>query len=213
MVLKLPLEILKNNIPDYLIIVDLDGTLTLPHVNNTFDFLKLLLFENYGILGYVKYIIASRIVSILNKVSRNEIALRRVYITLLSFGIKYNTLVRYALERWIPRIIPYLNMELIKAIEELKKKGYRVILATACIEIPAKIYCKLLRLDDCISTELKILHGMVIGVSTDTYGFLKFITLLRRYSMKSLVNAIYIADKSSVNIEHADKFVKKIIIA
>ncbi|MEM4489333.1 MAG: HAD family hydrolase [Desulfurococcaceae archaeon] len=193
-----------------LALIDLDGTVVDEKINNTFDFLREYLRYRYGVIGVARYKLAMILTSLSSKVIRNEVFLRKLFITLCTFGLNIKDLAKYAIKCWLPYILNNLNIEVLNFLRSLKQEGYTLIMLTSCIEVPAMLISNRLGFKKCIATRLRLFGPLIVGISEDTYGPLKFESARRLLGCKHVQQAIYVADSASLAIEKASLYVNKV---
>jgi phosphoserine phosphatase len=197
---------------DQVLFVDLDGTITDPSVNNTFDFLKSYLYGNYGILGIIRYHLSGLISKLLYKLVKDEALSRRLYLVLCTFGLKKSELRKYATKYWLKLVKNHMNDDVLILIGRLRDQGYSPILLTSCIEIPACQIAKFLKFEECIATRFRYLGDLIVGIAEDTYAYLKFQVVRGKYGSRIFRHAIYIVDLESAKMEYPHKFFNGIYI-
>jgi len=196
-----------------LLFVDLDGTITSPKINNTFDFIKSF-YKYYNIhLYYVKIVILVilSLIIVVIPIRILKIKIRRFQIMIMFKGLDVNQLKDFAETYWINIVYNNLNREVIKIIDYYKKRKFRVIMLTACTEIPARIIAKKLKFNDVISTNFIIDNNKVVGIKNDTFGNLKINAIIKRYSITEIKEAYYITDNPKDESELLSMF-KKVYI-
>jgi len=195
------------------VFVDLDGTTTRPSINNTFDFLKGYLRYRYRMLGVLKYKLIGFIVNVLTKIfGLSEYISRELFLTLCLFGTRREHLYEYAVKCWLKVVKKNLNHALLDLIKKLKSRGYKVSLTTACIEIPACVIARFLGFEDCLATKFKYVKNMVVGISEDTYGYLKLYLIAKKYGTSIFKKSVYFVDAESAKIEKPWRFLKKVCL-
>lgn len=200
----------KELINTGIILVDLDGTIVNERINNTFDFLREYLRYRYKIVGIIRYKLAVMFISLISNLTKNEIFLRNLSITLCVIGVNIRDFVKFAVKCWLPYVLRNINVDVLNFIRKLEHKGYTPIMLTACIEVPATLISKYLGFKMCIATKLRFFGPLIIGISEDTYGHLKFASASRLLGFKQVQQAIYIADEASIAAEKAALYVNKI---
>ncbi|MEM1717689.1 MAG: HAD family hydrolase [Desulfurococcaceae archaeon] len=204
-------EMMDNNSVDVkLAFFDLDGTIVDEKINNTFDFLKFYLKHKYGIIGVMRYKLVSLITWFIFKVFKNEAFIRKLFITLCIFALKIDDLIQFAIKYWLPYVTRYVNVDVLNFVRKLEHEGFVPIILTACIEVPAMLISSHLGFEGCIATKLKLFGPLIVGISEDTYGPLKFESARRLLGCKQVQQAIYVADSASLAIEKASLYVNKI---
>jgi|GEM_PF-3429308 len=193
-----------------LALIDLDGTVVDEKINNTFDFLREYLRYRYGVIGIARYKLAVILTSLLSKVIRNEVFLRKLFITLCTAGLNVKDLVKYAIKCWIPYILSNVNVDVLNFLRSLKHEGYTLIMLTSYIEVPAMLISNRLGFKGCIATRLRLFGPLILGISEDTYGPLKFESARRLLGRKQVQQAVYVADSASIAIEKASLYVNKV---
>jgi len=193
-----------------LALIDLDGTVVDEKINNTFDFLREYLRYRYGVIGIVRYRLVVVFTSFLSKVIKNEVFLRKLFITLCTVGLNIKDLVKYAIKCWLPYILSNVNVDVLNFLRSLKHEGYTLIMLTSCIEVPAMLISNRLGFEGCIATRLRLFGPLILGISEDTYGHLKFESARRLLGCKQVQQAIYVADSASIAIEKASLYVNKV---
>ncbi len=171
---------------------DLDGTISLEEFNNTFDFIELYYcYHKCRKKLLLKYVYT--ILMILMPYS--FIKKRRILINLLFNNIVADDLTKFTKKCYLPIFHTKLNYNVVEKIKEYKKKGYHLVLLTACTEIPAKIISKDLGFDDCISTTFIIKDKKICGVDEDNFGDLKISALEKNLKNREfLKECIYYTD-------------------
>jgi len=194
--------------------IDLDGTLTRPNINNTFDFLNGYLWYRYRMLGVLRYKLTGFIVNAFTKMfGLNEHVSRKLFLTLCLFGTRKERLYEYAVRYWLKIVRENLNFALFNLIIKLRREGYtRFFLATACTEIPACTVARFLGFEDCVATKFKYIRNLVVGVLEDTYGNLKLYLIAKKYGASIFEKSIYFVDAESAKIEKPWKFFRKICL-
>jgi phosphoserine phosphatase len=194
-----------------LLFVDLDGTIIASNINNTFDFLRSYLY-NYGIPGIIRYRLARLVSGVLFRFLKNDIVSRRFYLLISVFGMKKEELCGYAIEYWLKLIKNYLNKEVLYLLQKLRDKGYKPVLLTSCIEIPACLIAKFLGFEECIATTFRCLGDLIVGIAKDTHACLKLRIAVKRYGADAVKHATYIVDSQSASAEHPYEFIDNIYI-
>jgi len=201
----------NRTLRDRLLFVDLDGTITASNINNTFDFLRSYLYS-YDVLGVIRYSLSGLVSGFLFRLSKNGIISRRFYLLLSLFGMRREELYEYAIKYWLKFIKNYLNKEVLDLIRKLRDQGYKPILLTASIEIPACLIAKFLGFEECIATTFRYFKDLTVGIAEDTHGHLKLQIVIKRYGADAVKRSIYIVDSESASVEHPYEFFGEIYI-
>jgi len=178
--------------------VDLDGTITRPRLNNTFDFI--FAFYKYGgykykkIKGFVSKLLG--LMSFIMPFARGKI--RKYQILVLFRGLDAERVREFVQKHWISNVRENLNSEVIDIISCHRRKGYRLVMLTACTESPARQISESLRFDDVISTTFVVSNGKIVGVNDDTFASSKARVLFGRYSPDVIKESHYIMDSPSI---------------
>jgi len=193
------------------ILVDLDGTIVDEKINNTFDFLKSYLKYKYNIMGIARYRLATLFTLLASKIiENNDVFLRNLFIKLCIVGLDIRDLIKFTVKYWLPHISHTVNIDVLNFVRKMKKEGYIPIMLTSCIEVPARLISNYLEFEGCIATKLRLFGPLIVGISEDTYGPLKFESARRLLGCKQVQQAIYVADSASLAIEKASLYVNKI---
>ena len=175
--------------------VDLDGTITQSRINNTFDFIWYFYrFNQYKSTTKMKIILKRMfdIVSLIFPFMEEKI--RGFQILTLFRGLDVDHLKKFAEEHWIKEVYRNLNKNVLDLISSYRKKGYRIVMLTACTEIPARIIGKNLNFHDVISTTFIVRNNKIEGIKEDTFANLKVKILLSKYPVDVIRNSCYITD-------------------
>lgn len=191
--------------------VDLDGTVTGAAINNTYDFLRNYFYE-YDRKGIVRYHFANLVSIFAFKLFRNMVVSRRVFLTLCTIGLKKSRLNEYATRHWLKFIKNHMNSFVLELIRRLEKLGYSPIMLTSCIEIPSSQIATFLAFERCTATTFKTSKDMIVGISTDTFGQLKFNIAAKEYGSHFLKHCVYIADIDSVKVENPCRLFKEVYL-
>lgn len=199
-----------------LLFVDLDGTITSPEINNTFDFIQSFYKRyNIGLHYYIKMValvILSLIVVVI-PIRILKIKIRRFQIIMMFKGLDANQLKDFTETYWINIVYNNLNKEVMKIINYYRKRKFKIIMLTACTEIPAKIIAKKLKFNDVISTDFIIDNdNKIVGIKNDTFGNLKINEITKRYSMAEIREAYYITDNPKDESELLSMFKRVYIV-
>ncbi len=193
--------------------IDLDDTI-IKGVNSTYDFIEWYLKSRYGISGCIRVKLTLIIIRILSQlIKKPSLFFRKVYLVFTLFGEPYFIILYYA-TLWIKLLIELrnINVNVLNVIRRLKSEGYNLVLLTASIDPVASVVRKVLVFDDFLSTKLKVCKGIVVGIEMDLYGHLKFMAALRKFRKKDIFNAMYVADKWSIENDIAHLFVKETVV-
>lgn len=173
--------------------VDLDGTITQSRINNTFDFIWY--FYRFNRYKTKMKIILKRMFDIVSLIFPfMEEKIRRFQILTLFRGLDVDHLKKFAEEYWIKEVYRNLNKGVLDLINYYRNKGYRLIMLTACTEIPARIIGKNLNFHDVISTTFIVRNNKIEGIKEDTFANLKVKILLSKYPVDVIRNSCYITD-------------------
>lgn len=177
---------------------DLDGTISTSKLNNTFDFI-----ENYYTYKKMRRAIVKKyaltVLSRLLPVGGTK--RRKMLINSFFGGLDANDLDNYCRCCYLPIFRSRLNRPVLERIKEEKEKGKRIVMLTACTEIPARILAEELGLDECIPTTFNIVDGRIMGISEDTFNDLKIDALERRdYPKMLLKGSDYYVDDTEAEV-------------
>lgn len=136
------------------VFVDLDGTLTQSHVNNTYTFINLLIHSRATHLRRKIYKIVFRlslaIISLYNllKMGLLSISLDSIFITMFLFGFDIYEIKRFS-SHWLKVLASkkLINEKVLEYIRHLRNMGAKIYLITACIEYPACLIVKTFSID------------------------------------------------------------------
>lgn len=199
---------MKN--PHIILLVDLDGTITDPAINNTYNFIEI----------FYKVHKMNKRILLLNFLFRNILVIRRfisifklgkvfsidgILISVLFFGIKKQKLEIFS-HVWskILSKASLFNADIMFFIEQAKKmKNIKLIMFTACSEMPACVIAELLGFHYCIARRFITIRGLIIATrdleDVSTFKYSKLIKLLNTF--KSAYRKIYIIDIESAKSE------------
>jgi len=192
--------ILLNGSYDTVVLIDLDGTITDAKINNTYDFLIYCYKRKFGKPGLLLYKLISFISKTLLLLTYNKKYIDKNYLIvtlhmkmLNALGADVQTLSRYSSE-WILNILKQgkLRIDVLSLIKDLNDIQ---ILFTACIDIVACNYARLLKLRDCYAR-----HTYPrINLFTANLLKLQFLCyILKNYKPRRI---IYVLDKKSYEVE------------
>jgi len=199
-----------------IILLDLDGTLTNPVINNTYTFIKLFYRFNRSLtkLQFLNILIrATRVLEkLLTKAKLSSIvSVDGILITILFFGTNRQKLKYFALLWTYILLKLYQYNEILLFIKYLLKlNSIKVIMLTACTEEPACTISKLLGFHHCIARKFVALGNLIITVkdlaNIATYKYSRFVELLNTMLKESntanrRTYNIYIADIDSIRAE------------
>ncbi len=200
-----------------LLLVDLDGTITNIKINNTFDFLKYCYDRKFGEVGLILYTILNIITSTLMKIlslfqhHRNydveEALLLLVHLRVLSiFGLNYQTLMRYSYE-WVAKVLKEGSLR-VDILLLIKKWNAKKILFTACIDVVACTYARILKFDGCLARSARLSSNIQPGLQS------KLLSLKHILESSEGRNIIYVLDSSSYERERTSilKFINNYVI-
>jgi len=171
--------------------VDLDGVITKPKLNNTFDFV-FCFYKVYSCRNRLKKLII-KVLTFIGILPFIRQKIRKVQILTLFRGLDSQELGQFARRYWIRYVQDNLNKEIVDLIEHYKK-GYKLVLLTACTEFPAKALGEYLRFHDVISTTFIIENDKIIGIKEDVFGSLKVKAVFKRYPLEVIRDSCYITD-------------------
>jgi len=214
------LEDLKaiTNFNNYVIFVDLDGTITSSRINNTYHFIMAFYKINRRTIGLLLFMFLSCIAKILAHLSalaRFSLNWNAIFISMLFFGHNVNQL-KYFSYVWYKILfcLNLININLLKVLKYLKKGGARIIMLTSCPELPAQIIADFLKFDSCLARRFTIKSNRIIGLmDTESVSMLKLKHLSQNKHLYNKKMKIYILDGTSAKTEYKIlKFFDKIII-
>ena len=200
-----------------MLFVDLDGTITSPKINNTFDFIQSF-YKYYNFIDlhyYIKMITLGilSLIAVVIPIRILKIKIRRLQIITMFKGIDLNQLKGFAETYWINIVRNNLNKKVMEIIDYYRKRKFKIVMLTACTEIPAKLIAKKLKFNDVISTDFIIDNdNKVVGIKNDTFGNLKINEITKKYSMAEIREAYYITDNPKDELELLSIFKKVYII-
>ena len=198
------------------VFVDLDGTIVVPQINNTYQFIKLFAKVKRDTLRYLLYsfvLMAMPFISTIYWLSRkvlglskNIVSLDALMITLLFAGVNVRSLREFSI-KWVHSLVRLrlINKKVLKLIKYFKRNKAKLILLTACTELPACVIAKYLGFDICLARRFLIKWDIILGVrDADDIPLLKLKKIARLRNLLPIkeVYTIYVVDKSSASIEH-----------
>ncbi|HPR42072.1 MAG TPA: HAD family hydrolase [Candidatus Methanofastidiosa archaeon] len=155
---------------------DLDGTVGGPKLNNTFDFIENYLVYKKRRASLVRKYILTAISRMLPMGGRR----RRAFLIASFFkGLSYDELRQYSECCYMPLFMTHANEKVLEIVQREKGDGKRIVLLTACTEIPARTISESLGFDECIPTTFRTADGRIEGVGDDTFNDLKISALER----------------------------------
>jgi hypothetical protein len=185
--------------------VDLDGTITLCSVNNTFDFIREYYMYRFGRIGWLVYHCIMLVAHILLKILRvPHYIVDVLIINMLFFGHRKKSLDCFSIIFWLNSILKHVNWKVISLLSELKNKGYKIVMLTCCTEVPALHIATALKLDGCLCRNFKLVRGFIIGLSENVACYMLKSKNIKSYLgalSTSSVKSIYIVDKDSLRDE------------
>jgi hypothetical protein len=197
-----------------ILLIDLDGTVTINEINNTFDFLLYCYKHRFGKIGLILYkVLTFLLQKFLLLIPINEELIAKdsfiiaFHLRLLKlFSSESNFLLLCSL-KWILHV---LKKKLIKTdtLLLIAKWGGIKILFTACIDVVACNYAKLLKLSECYARRTY----PTIDLSSINLLKFKFLSyILKKYKHLEIT---YVLDKVSYeNEKRLMKYINKHIVA
>ena len=192
-----------------ILVVDLDDTLTVPGLNNTYHFLLFHYMRKMGKAGKIVYKASSLLIGIVSLLLRRikiQVSEDTILITMLCQGQNLSDLLASSVY-WFRFIVrkKFYNVKTLGLLKHLAQKYniMKVVALACCIEVPACVVAKLINADKCIARRLRINAGSRIVRLIDKHNCVvyKMYQILRLKREFTNATFIYVVDKNSAEHE------------
>jgi len=195
--------------------MDLDGTLISKHINNTYDFIRAYISLKGDKIRLTAYKLLVKIISFLPLNCRKKVEKYVWLLTMLMLFYGYNKseLERFAKDFWTKYVRRYVNTKADDLLKKLKNEGFKVVLLTRCVEVPATQLAEFFGFDSVICSKFKVKNGKIKGISLPIFAEDKVKILYKLYPETVIMNSVYIVDYESLIYEKINaKIFKKVYL-
>jgi len=198
------------------VFIDLDDTITTSKINNTYHFIKLFYKIRGDIARLLLYEFVIRIMLFINKViytlrmllklsNTSSTSMDTILLSILFVGYNVELLKEFSI-KWVYSLLKLrlFNEKILRWIRFLKGNGAKLVLLTACTELPACVIAKYLGFDTCFARRFITKWSIVMGMKdVESIPILKLKNIIKFKKMLSCNNVcvVYIVDKTSASVE------------